>query len=114
MNMWDNAPHDRVNFSIKNADLVVDVHEEVTKPTGDIVLKLQIDERIATIGEMVTLDWFADSFFACGKAARFFGFFFRIEFNGVRHMWDKAANNGNGGWVPTERIRVPRGSATLD
>ncbi len=114
INMWGNAPHDRVNFSIKQADLIMDIHEDTGKKTGDIVLKLTVDERIATIAEIVTLDWFADSFFACGKAARFFGFYFRIEFNGVRHMWDKTANNGKGGWVPTASIQVPRGSGTND
>lgn len=109
INFWANAPHDRVNFSIKQADLIVDIHDE-NACAGDIVLKLSVDERYASIGEMVTLDWFADSFFACGKASRFFGFFFRIEFNGVRHMWDKTANNNKGGWVPTQRIQVPRGN----
>jgi len=109
MNMWEGAPHDRVNYSIKNADLIVDI-DELTDGSGEIVLKLQVDERFASISEMVTLDWFADSFFACGKASRYFGFFFRIEFNGVRHMWDKTANNEKGGWVPIERIQVPRGN----
>jgi len=106
-NMWHNAPHDRVNFAIKKANLILDFHEE-TKQTGDIVLKLTVDERIAKIEEIVTLDWFADSFFACGKAARYFGYYFRIEFNGVRHKWDKTAKDGKGGWVPSSTIHVPR------
>lgn len=106
-NMWHNAPHDRVNFSIKKANLVLDCNED-TKQTGDIVLKLKVDERIARIEEIVTLDWFADSFFACGKAARYFGYYFRIEFNGIRHKWDKTANGGNGAWMPISSIQVPR------
>lgn len=103
VNLWDNAPHDRVNFSIKDADLVLDIGESEKQ----IVLKLIIDERIATMKEIVTLDWFADSFFACGKAAKFFGFVFRIEFNGVRHFWDKTAFNNKGGWVPMASISIP-------
>jgi hypothetical protein len=107
INWWDNAPHDRVNFSIKKANLVLDFRDEA-KQTGDIVLKLDVDERIANIEEIVTLDWFADSFFACGKGARYFGYYFRLEFNNVRHWWDKTANNGKGGWVPTQTIAVNR------
>lgn len=103
VNLWDNAPHDRVNFAIKNADLVLDIGESEKQ----IVLKLTIDERIATMKEIVTLDWFADSFFACGKAAKYFDFVFRIEFNGVRHFWDKSAFNGKGGWVPMAIISIP-------
>ncbi len=109
INWWGNAPHDRVNFAIKKAELDLDFHDE-TKQTGDIVLKLKVDERIAEIEEIVTLDWFADSFFACGKAARSFGYYFRIEFNGVRFLWDKTAKNGKGGWMPMKSINVPRGN----
>lgn len=108
VNLWGNAPHDRVNFAIKKADLVLDCHDSPARQ-GEIVLCLTIDEGVATMKEIVTLDWFADSFFACGKAAKYFGFRFRIEFNGVRHMWDKDAFNGKGGWMPMESISVPRG-----
>ncbi len=107
-NWWGNAAHDRVNFSIKKANLVLDLPDDTTSRTGDIVLKLEVDERIANIEEIVTLDWFADSFFACGKGARFFGYYFRLEFNSVRHKWDKNAKNGKGAWVPTETIAVHR------
>lgn len=107
---WYNAAHDRVNFAIKEAELFVDVNDpEAAQPTGEIVLKLSVDESVATIEEIVTLDWFADSFFACGKGSRKFGFFFRIEFNGVRHMWDKSANANKGGWVPMHGISFRRG-----
>ena len=110
-NMWYNAPHDRVNFAIKEANLDVDVNEADTigPATGAIVLNLKVDELVAPIEEIVTLDWFADSFYACGKSAKYFGFTFRIEFNGVRHWWDKKARNGHGGWVPLKSISVPRG-----
>ncbi len=104
VNMWGNAPHDRVNFAIKKADLIVDNYSESTE--GEIVLKLTIDERVATMKEIVTLDWFAESFFACGKAAKHFGFRFRLEFNGVRHRWDKKASDGKGAWVPMSTIQV--------
>lgn len=112
-NMWHNAPHDRVNFAIKSANLAVDVNENdaVGPPSGSIVLKLKVDETIAPIEEIVSLDWFADSFFACGKAAKHFGFSFRIEFNGCVHWWDKTARSGHGGWVPVGTMCVKRGSS---
>ncbi len=110
-NFWYNAPHDRVNYAIKEANLLVDVNEadKAGPPSGEVVLKLRVDERVAPIEEIVTLDWFADSFFACGKASKYFGFSFRLEFNGVRHMWDKTARKGHGGWVPMRTMHVPRG-----
>lgn len=105
-NMWHNAEHDRVNFAIKKAELVLDF-QEGSKQTGDIVLKLSVDERVANIHEIVSLDWFADSYFACGKASRYFGYYFRLEFNGVRHLWDKTAKNGKGAWVPYKTTTLP-------
>lgn len=112
-NMWFNAPHDRVNFAIKSANLYVDVNENDLEgpPSGSIVLKLKVDETVAPIEEIVSLDWFADSFFACGKAAKHFGFSFRIEFNGVMHWWDKKVRDGKGGWVPVGKcMHVNRGT----
>jgi len=110
-NWWFNAAHDRVNFAIKEAKVQVDVDKNPghSKPTGEIVLKMTVDEKVASIKEIVSLDWFADSFHACGKAAEFFGLYFRLEFNGVRYKWtwlDKA--NGKGAWLPIGTTTIPR------
>lgn len=110
-NWWFNAAHDRVNFAIKEAKVQVDVEQNPghRKPTGEIVLKMTIDEKVASIKEIVSLDWFADSFHACGKAAEFFGLFFRLEFNGVRYKWtwiDKATKKG--AWLPLSTTSIPR------
>lgn len=110
-NWWHNAAHDRVNFAIKNAIVRVDVENNPghTRPTGEIVLQLTIDEKVASIKEIVSLDWFADSFHACGKAAEHFGLFFRLEFNGIRYKWtwlDKP--NRKGAWLPMGTTTLPR------
>lgn len=110
-NWWYNAAHDRVNFAIKQAEVRVDVERNPghSKPTGEIVLQMRIDEKVASIKEIVSLDWFADSFHACGKAAEFFGLYFRLEFNGVRYKWtwiDKTKKKG--AWLPISTTSIPR------
>lgn len=107
-NLWKVSEHDRVNFAIKKAHLIVDsdeglqsLGEAAQQVSGVIVLKLTLDERVAPAQEVSTL--YEDRFHACGRAAQYLGFVFRLEFNGVRFLYDK----GESGWRPLNRISVP-------
>jgi hypothetical protein len=102
INWWDDAGHDRVNFAIKKADLTVDCDEDCNdKTAGALVLKVSLHEKIAPPEEVITL--YAERWHACGRAAQYLGFVFRLEFNGVRYMYDKATK----GWSPVRQISVP-------
>lgn len=107
-NWWSNAEHDRVNFAIKRAHLIVDGDagefrgdSQDRHSVGAIVLKLTLDERIAPAQEVSAL--YESRFHACGRAAQYLGFVFRLEFNGLRFLYDKR----EGGWRPVNRILVP-------
>ncbi|MGH9549263.1 MAG: hypothetical protein ACRD3W_07810 [Terriglobales bacterium] len=106
-NWWEHAEHDRINFAIKKANLIVDSNEDAPvdsaslEPAGAIVLKLTLDEVVAPAMEVTTL--YGDRFHSCGRAAQYLGFVFRLEFNGVRYMYDKNAAS----WRPVSGIQVP-------
>lgn len=101
INWWDEAAHDRVNFAITNATVIVDSHDARGLDAGAIVLKLTMRDGITSAEEITTL--YGKRFHACGRAAQYLGFSFRIEFNGVRYMYDKEAK----GWCPIVSISVP-------
>jgi hypothetical protein len=102
INWWEDASHDRVNFAIKKADLIVDCDEDSSdKTAGALVLKVSLRERVAPPEEVITL--YAERWHACGRAAQYLGFVFRLEFNGVGYMYDKATK----GWSPVRQISVP-------
>ncbi len=96
--LWQ-GEHDRVNFAIKEAHLVVDGDDRSLDP-GAIVLKLRIDEKVARPDEIYSL--YGERFHACGRAAQYLGYLFRLEFNGIRFVYDKAVS----GWVPVKAIKV--------
>lgn len=102
LNCWLFSPHDRVNFAIKEANLIVDVGDEFSQDAGAVVLKLQLDEKVAIPREVTTL--YGDRFHSCGRAAQYLGFVFRIEFNGVRFHYNKQTKS----WEPITQIVVPR------
>ncbi len=106
-NWWKDAEHDRINFAIKKAHLIVDGDEGVQSfvskqnpSVGAIVLKLSLDQKVAPAQEVSTV--YESRFHACGRAAQYLGFVFRLEFNGVRFLYDKRT----GQWSPVKRIHV--------
>lgn len=106
-NWWKDAEHDRVNFAIKKAHLIVDGDAGVqtfdskdSLSVGAIVLKLTLDQKVAPAQEVSTL--YGSRFHACGRAAQYLGFVFRLEFNGVRFLYEKRAAK----WSPVNQIPV--------
>ncbi len=67
--------HDRVNFAIKQVDLVAD--------EAKLVLKLKVDERVCD--PRLVYKTYTERFQACTKAAPSLGFEFQMEFNGIRY-----------------------------
>ncbi|MBN9397331.1 MAG: HD domain-containing protein [Candidatus Melainabacteria bacterium] len=101
-NFWENAEHDRVNFAIKKASLMVDSDDAFNREhAGAIVLKLDLDEKVAPATEVLSL--YAKRFHSCGRAAKSLGFLFRIEFNGVRYQFDDDKNE----WKALKAFHVP-------
>jgi hypothetical protein len=100
-NWWDNAEHDRVNFAIKDAQLMVDSDDACTlEHAGAIVLKLVLDNKVAPASELLSL--YSKRFHSCGRAAKSLGFVFRIEVNSVRYMYDDTTNQ----WRPLNSFSV--------
>src|SRR5262249_49235443 len=99
--LWTGSPHDKVNFAIKEPELVVDGKDipNSTDP-GAISLKLQIDRRGCAPADIYQL--YSDRFHACGRAAQYLGFLFRLEFNQERYAYSKERQ----GWVPIRSIKV--------
>lgn len=100
-NWWDNAEHDRVNFAIKDVQMLIDSDSACTpEHAGAIVLKLILDEKVAPASELLSL--YGKRFHSCGRAAISLGFVFRIEVNSVRFMYDDERNV----WRPIESHSV--------
>lgn len=100
MSEWTGSEHDQVNFAIKSADLVLDGRGKGATDPGVIVLKLRLDEEVATPEQVYKL--YSRRFHACGKAAQYLGFVFRLEFNGERYLYDKKSQ----GWKRVETIHA--------
>lgn len=100
MHEWKGSEHDQVNFAIKSADLVVDGRGKGATDPGVIVLKLRIDEEVAKPELIYRL--YGKRFHACGKAAQYLGFVFRLEFNGERYYFDKKLKD----WAKVETIHA--------
>jgi hypothetical protein len=98
---WTGSPHDRVNFAIKEPELVVDGQDRPNSPDpGAIILKLRIDDKVCQPSHIYQL--YSDRFHACGRAAQYLGFLFRLESNGERYMYSKEKQT----WVPVRSIKV--------
>ena len=97
---WNGSPHDLVNYAIKGASLIVDGREDRKSDPGAIVLKLRTDSLVCSPFDIY--DLYRDRFHACGKAAQYLGFLFRLEFNGVRYAYSKEKQD----WVPVTTIPV--------
>jgi hypothetical protein len=98
---WTGSPHDRVNFAIKEAGITVDGNEDlIGHDAGVIVLKLRIDEHVSNPRDIYEL--YGDRFHACGRAAVYLGFLFRLEFNGVRYLYSEEDQT----WLPVRSIKV--------
>lgn len=102
-NWWKDAEHQRANFAIKQAHLIVDSNQDMLvsefrseRPVYALVLRIALDEKVAHAQEVMTL--YGNRFHACGRAAQYLGFVFRLEFNGVRYMYDKSKCN----WRPVQ------------
>ncbi len=100
MSEWKGSEHDQVNFAIKSADLVLDGRGKGATDPGVIVLKLRLDEEVASPEQVYKL--YSRRFHACGKAAQYLGFVFRLEFNGERYFYDKKSQ----GWKRVETIHA--------
>ncbi|MBZ0188886.1 MAG: HD domain-containing protein [Candidatus Obscuribacterales bacterium] len=78
--------HDRANFAIKRAD--VEVRDK------EIVLAINLDKRVCKPDLIYNL--YGERFYACAKAAKYFGVAFLMEFNGVVYRYD----TGLSAWTP--------------
>ncbi|HEY9712750.1 MAG TPA: HD domain-containing protein [Chroococcales cyanobacterium] len=101
MSEFGGSIHDRINYAIKSAELCVDGRGNGAADPGVIVLKFKLDKVVATPDEVYGL--YGSRFHACGKAAQYLGFVFRLEFNGERYAYDKTSNT----WTKIESISVP-------
>jgi hypothetical protein len=99
MHEFAGSKHDLVNYAIKGAALTVDGRDDLADP-GAIVLKLKIDKVVCQPADIYGL--YLDRFHACGKAAQYMGFLFRLEFNGVRYAFSKEKQE----WQPVATIPV--------
>ena len=98
---WRGSPHDRINFAIKQPEVIVDGGDNIeSKEAGAISLKLDIDEKVASPADIYKL--YGERFHACGRAAGYLGYVFRLEFNGKRFAYDKSLNS----WVSVKAIKV--------
>jgi len=99
---WKGSIHDRVNYAIKASELIVDGRDLMDggQDPGVIVLRLRIDPVVCCPADIYGL--YFDRLHACGRAAQYLGFLFRLEFNGVRYMYSKELNN----WTPVNPIKV--------
>lgn len=104
---WTGSVHDQVNYAIKSADLVVDGRGKGASDPGVIVLKLRMDENVASPEQVYKL--YGKRFHACGKAAQYLGFVFRLEFNGERYFYDKPSKE----WKRVETIHATMPEETL-
>jgi prolyl oligopeptidase len=100
MSEWTGTEHVQVNFAIKSADLVLDGRSKGATDPGFIVLKLRLDEEVASPEQVCKL--YGRRFHACGKAAQYLGFVFRLEFNGERYFYDKKSQE----WKRVETIHA--------
>ncbi|MBQ3112704.1 MAG: HD domain-containing protein [Firmicutes bacterium] len=67
--------HDRVNYAVEHADLVLD------KPAGTITLNIGIDTEICAV--MDYFEIFTTRMLLCRRAAEFFGLHFKLLINGA-------------------------------
>ncbi|MDX1986463.1 MAG: HD domain-containing protein [Candidatus Obscuribacter sp.] len=106
-NLWRNAKHDRVNFSIKNSEMLVDSDPDYNEAhAGAMILQLQVDESIASARELVTL--YTRRFQACDAGARSMGFIFRLEINGIRYRFDESHPTVSWSAIETFSIQPPQ------
>ncbi len=101
INIFNISEHDRVNFAIKKAELLVDFGDSSgDEIAGAIVLKLSFDDKVVPAAELLSL--YSKRFQSCGRAAKSLGFLFRIEVNSVRFRFDDQTNK----WCPMESFSV--------
>lgn len=88
IDLWPNSQHDRVNFAVKDSVLLVD-SDDYPSPdhAGAMILKLKMDESVATGVELLSL--YSKRFQACVLAANALGFAFRVEVNASRYYFDQ-------------------------
>lgn len=92
LKLRSDGDHDRVNYAIKEVNLVCDEQ--------DMVLQLSLDRRVC--GPQLVYGLYGSRFWACGRAAKYLGYQFRLEFNGERYAYDK----DRGTWNQVPRLSV--------
>ncbi|HEY9734534.1 MAG TPA: hypothetical protein V6C89_21670 [Drouetiella sp.] len=65
-------------YSIQKAKLCVDPTDRSENPRGAIVLRIDLDEKVCSLEQILKVEWFSEAFHCCGKAAQYLGFSFRI------------------------------------
>jgi hypothetical protein len=90
--LWKGSLHDKVNFAIKAAKLVV--------LGNKIVLRIKLDTRVAKPKEIYTL--YRSRFHAASKASKYLGYTFALEFNEEMFVFCDEQNN----WIPIPEIDV--------
>lgn len=103
------------NYAIKGASVVIDQTDTTcVSELGSIVLSIEIDERVCTMSQILSVRWFRDAFRCCVKAAKFLGFDFRIRTTSVNKMradnheeiWFWSAEDS--AWAKRVPLEVPR------
>ncbi len=101
------------NFAIRHAEVVIDQGDSANSTDkGILVLSIHIDERVCSMTQILSVEWFGDAFHCCGKAAQALGFSFRIRTTSVNRgnnyeelwFWSKEVR----GWAKRVPIAVPR------
>ncbi|CAN5535541.1 hypothetical protein BH10CYA1_BH10CYA1_17990 [soil metagenome] len=101
------------NFAIRHTEVVIDQGDSSSSTDkGSLVLSIQIDERVCSMTQILSVEWFRDAFHCCGKAAQALGFSFRIRTTSVNRgnnyeelwFWSKEVR----GWSKRVPIAVPR------
>jgi len=85
---WPGSMHDRANYAIKNASV------KVVNDDSAIVLTIQMDDKVCSPKDIYTL--YHLRFHSCGRAAKYLGYKFCLEFNGVRYTYSEEHNS----WQP--------------
>ncbi len=70
--------HDMVNGSI--------FHRKINLTDGYLEYSILVDERLATLADITTLDWWSDALTLACECARYFGLQFLLHFNGQQFI----------------------------
>ncbi len=96
---WKEAAHDRVNYAITKADVILDGHDTRGTDAGAFVLKLTLRSGITSAGKEITT-LYGKRFHACGRAAQIW---LQLPYRVQRRALH--VRQGDEGLVPNRHLR---------